>query len=231
MGAKFTDWESGGTSGSGGSDGGLFLKLKAGNKYRIRLVGNKPFSYLQYWEPVVCRSPGVGADGTPICPILQANPDNRPKDRYATWVLDRDDGNKLKVMDFPPSLYNYFRDWAANTGKNPGGKDGFDWIVTVKKESSFTKYAGTPLEPTPFTPEELSMIKKEKLGERLADLRRDNTPEEIREMLDKKMGGGSSSGSSDKKSSFPGVSNQSVNESSVDTGVSDSSDVDDDFDF
>jgi hypothetical protein len=183
-GGRYQNWDQGG--GDRG-DGGVFLKLEKNNKYKVRLVG-KPLHYYQHWEPIVCRSPYIDEQNNVICPLMLMG--HKPKDRYSIWVLDRCD-NKLKVMDFPQSLYNIFHEYNRETGKEPGGADGPDWSIRVEAPSGkqkFTKYFGTPLGLAAFTPEELSMIKEGKLKERLLDLRRDNTPDEIREMLAKKSG-------------------------------------------
>ena len=179
---KFSDWKSGGTSSSGGDS--IFLKLQSGSKYTVRLI-DKPLHYAQFWGPVVCRSPGVDEKtGKVVCPLMQMG--EEPKDRYAIWVIDRNDDNRLKVMDFPPSLFNFFKRWHEDTGDNPGGMKGCDWVVRVSKQSNFTKYEATTLDRVPFTEAEMKMMKEGKLKERLVDMRRDNTPDEIHAMLSDK---------------------------------------------
>lgn len=183
--ARLLGWNEGAPSkgGSDSADGSIFLKLKAGNTYKVRLI-DKALHYHQFWEPVVCRSPFPAEDGTITCPLkLQGL---EPKDRYAIWVFDRNDGNKIKLMDYPPSLHGKFKQWFEATNHNPGGENGPDWSITLtapQGKQQFTKYEAMPLDRTPFKEEELKQMANAKLKERLLDLRRDNTPEEIRQML------------------------------------------------
>lgn len=67
---KYYNWNQGGTSG-GGQDGGIFLKLQKGEKYRVRLIG-KPLHYYQFWDPIVCRSPHIDEKTKEVlCPLMQ----------------------------------------------------------------------------------------------------------------------------------------------------------------
>lgn len=183
---KYISWDQtnqgkGGSGGKGGSSS--FLKLQAGNKYKIRLVG-RPLAYWQHWEPVICRSPYIDEKTNKIlCPLM--NMGYEPKLRYAIWVFDRDDGNKLKVMDFPASLKDQFGEWKANFNEDPGGQSGPDWVVKLDSpgDKKRTKYKGSYLDKAPFTKEEADQIAEGNLGAKLAELRRDNTPEEITKML------------------------------------------------
>lgn len=179
--ASYKGWNEGGTT-RGGGDGSLFLKLQAGNKYKLRLVG-RALHYHQFWEPIVVRSPFQDENGKVICPLMQQG--FTPKDRYSIWVMDRNDNNKLKIMDFPPSLYNKFKDWYdENGGEEPGGANGPDWSVKLSAPTGnqrFTKYEAMPLDRTPFTDEEKTKIREGKLKERLLDVRKDDSPDEIRE--------------------------------------------------
>lgn len=196
---KFVDWDTESTRGKGDGDS-QFLKLKAGGKYRVRLVG-RPISYLQHWEPVVCRSPYQDEDGKVIDPLMLEG--KEPKKRFSAWVLDREDGDKLKVMDFPPSLFDSFKEWrGANNNDEPGGSKGCDWKIVVTLPAGGdrrkTKYAAYPSAPTPFTEEELARMKEIDIKKKLEDYRKPHSPEEIRRMLAEKgmkIGGASPSAS------------------------------------
>jgi len=171
---------------------GQFLKLKAGKTYKIRLVGS-PIQYHQHWaptSPITCRSPGKDKEtGKIIDPLMLQN--FTPKERYCIWVLDRDDGNTLKMMDFPPILYDQFKEWAEAANEQPGGVKGCDWSIKVEIPAGGdvrrTKYKATSLpNSTPFTEEELKAMKEGKLKEKLNEARKPNTPDEIRKMLAEK---------------------------------------------
>lgn len=172
-----------------GQGGGQFLKLEAGKKYKIRLV-SRAVQYFQHWEPVICRSPGIDPKtGQTLDPLMLAG--YSPKKRYAIWVIDREDGNKLKVMDFPPTLFDQFADWRANFNEDPGGPSGPDWIIKLEvpgTDRRRTKYKASYLDKVPFTAEELALIKEGNLKAKLADLRKENTPEEIRQLMASKNG-------------------------------------------
>jgi hypothetical protein len=189
-------WEKGESqkkSGGGGSgeDSSMFLKLEAGKNYKIRLVG-RPVAYLQHWEPVVCRSPGKDPNTNQVlCPLMLKG--KEPKERFASWVIDRDDNNKLKVMDFPFMLLKQFQRWKEAFGDEPGGMKGPDWKISLEIPPGGTKrqtnYIAMNLDRTPFTPEEHEVFKKHGGGDglkaKLAEIRRDHTPEEINDMLAK----------------------------------------------
>jgi hypothetical protein len=184
MATKFVDWSD--KVGKGDSDaGGQFLKLKAGSKYRVRLCG-KAVCYMQHWEPIPCRSPGKETD-----PLIAEG--KTPKARYAIWVIDRNDENRLKVMDFPPTLFEQFGAWKMATGEEPGGKKGTDWQISLDippgQDKRKTKYSAMPLDRTVFTDEEIKAMQEIGIQKKLAELRRDHTPQEIMQMLaDKGLG-------------------------------------------
>lgn len=182
---RFSDWDDESNEGlsSGGGEGELFKKLEPGT-HVIRLI-DKPLKYYQFWEPVVCRSPYQNKDGDIICPLMQMGLE--PKPRYSAWIVDRADGC-LKVMDFPPTLFKYFRMWHEATGLNPGGKEGCDWeikVIAPSGKQQYKKYEAKSLGKAPFTQDEINKIKSGNLAQRIMELRKDNTPEEIREMLEK----------------------------------------------
>lgn len=193
---KYVSWDDAGDKSKGNGAGALFLKLEPGKKYRIRLVSN-PVVYYQHWEPVICRSPGVDPKTQQtLDPLMLTGA--TPKKRFAIWVFDRDDANKLKVMDFPPSLCDQFAEWKANFGEAPGGPNGPDWFVKLEvpgTDRRRTKYKASNLEKAPFTEEEIRAIKegvtvmqdgkevKVSLKDRLTELRKENTPDEIRALL------------------------------------------------
>jgi len=174
----------------GGKSSG-FLKLEPGNTYTVRLVLD-PIAYLQHWEPVICRSPFRDEKtGEIIDPLMALG--HEPKQRFACWVLHREDNSTLKLMDFPPSLAKDFKKWSvANGNESAGGMKGPDFRIVVEKGETKlrTKYAAIHMNVAPFTQDEIAMLKAaggtEGLLTKLKNLRKDNTPEEIRAMMAEK---------------------------------------------
>lgn len=184
---SFVGWDE--PTGNKNKGGGQFLKLEAGKTYHVRLVSNA-VRYFQHWEPVICRSPGIDPKTNKILdPLMQQN--YAPKERYAIWVIDRDDANRLKVMDFPPVLFEQFAEWKVNFNEAPGGPNGPNWKIKLEMRGNnrrLTQYKASHLDKAPFTAEELEQIKAGNLKEKLAELRKENTPEEIRQLLAAKGG-------------------------------------------
>lgn len=191
---KFVGWEEnqrrsgGGGGGNGGTGSGMFLKLEVGKKYNVRLV-SKPYEYYQHWDPFACRSPGRDpATKQMLDPLLIANPDLKPKKRYAIWVLDLNDNNNLKIMDFASTIYDEFVKWKMTFNDDPGGIKGPNWIIegkcpTGKKRD--TRWSAAYLDRAPFTPEQVTAIEAGNLEARLIDARKPHTPDQIRELMAK----------------------------------------------
>jgi hypothetical protein len=191
--AKFVDWKDGSSGDRGdGGGGGQFLKLQGGNSYTIRLVG-RPIRYMQHWEPVICRSPGVDENTKQVIDPLMVQ-GYQPKPRYAIWVFHREDANKFKVMDFPGVLMDQFKEWAVTNNCDPGREKGPDWVIKLEVpggDKRRTKYHSTAkMNSAPFTEEEMKLLKESKFHDKLVELRKPNTPDEIRAMMAKRGGGG-----------------------------------------
>ena len=189
---KFVNWEDATAEAKSERGGDTFLKLVPGNKYRIRLI-SKPVRYMQHWEPVICRSPGVDPESKQVIdPLMLLG--YKPKKRFAIWVLDREDGNKIKLMDFPQQLLDCFSEWKAMyNNEEPGGKNGPDFVIKLELpggDRRRTKYKAVALEGrTPFTDDELKRINEGKLKDKIQEFRREHTPDEIRAMMAAKQGG------------------------------------------
>jgi hypothetical protein len=211
--AKFVDWKdaTGGGGGGEGGGGGQFLKLQGGNTYTIRLVG-KPIRYMQHWEPVICRSPGVDEKTKQVIDPLMIQ-GYQPKPRYAIWVFHREDGNKFKVMDYPGVLQDQFKDWACTNNVDPGREQGPDWVIKLEVpggDKRRTRYKSTPKQAAaPFTDEEMKLLKESKFHDKLIELRKPNTPDEIRAMMSKR-GGESAAAKAEEQASAPQSQAQEV---------------------
>jgi len=145
---------------SGNSDRVDFLWLKSGSTYRVRPV-HKPVIFYKYFfqnegklRTAICADPSS-------CSVKVNHPElDTPSERFAILVIDRADG-KLKVMEFPKSVFLSIKAWWTATNKNPGGNEGVDWAIQVTGSGKQgTKYTSTPIEPAPFTNEEKQMIVK-----------------------------------------------------------------------
>lgn len=149
--------------GNGSSNKDIYLRLEAGKKYRIRPVG-KPMEVNRYYVPDAATGKtrsAITADPK-TCIIRQKYPNIQPKLRYAVNVIDRADG-KIKVLEAPPSIFRSMRQWAEATGKDPGGSEGADFSISVEipagADKRRTTYPTAALVPTPFTEDELAMIR------------------------------------------------------------------------
>ena len=184
--ATYTEWEDAKSKKSGG----VFLKLEEGKKYKVRLVG-KAIVYWMHWKgdncPFTCISPYIDADGKTLDPLMLAG--LSPSSRYAIWVLNRDEGNKLQVMDFPQGVCDRFKAWKSNFNDEPGGGNGPDWIIEKKKtgpSAKNVKWVADYLDRTPFTPAEIASIKSPESGDlkkRLVDYYPPASPEKIKAMM------------------------------------------------
>lgn len=90
-----------------------------------------------------------------------------PPKRYAINVIDRADG-QLKILEKGASVFKHFAEWKAAFGKDPAGKDGPDFRLTVKipkhpngtPNKLKTEYSVMPLKEAPFTDADKKVIFK-----------------------------------------------------------------------
>lgn len=159
------------------------VRLQEGTPSRLRLV-DKPFKFWRHYDPIMAISPGYADD---VC--WQAG--HQPRERYAIRVLDRSDGNKLKILEGGPSIFNDFKGYFELTsGKDPGGQNGPDWLIKVeipmgkngRKDRRMTKYHVMRDEKAPFTKEELASIKANWFE--LPEMKKPHTAELIAEMFE-----------------------------------------------
>lgn len=163
-----------------------FLYVKDGQKYQIRPVGKFVCFYKIFHEHNGSKRFAI-IDDPDECSVFATHPEvNKPKTpRYAMYVLDRNDDNKLKVMEFPSSVWKAFKERYQLTGVKPGTSKGGDWVLYRYKENKFTKYSCQYIEPTPFTEEEKKVITAEFSGdkEKLAKIFKPDSDEEVEEKL------------------------------------------------
>lgn len=142
-----------------------FLWLKSGNTYKIRPI-HLPVHFYKYFHKHLGKL-RVSICGDPdMCPVRVSHPElDKPKERYAIFVLDRAD-DKIKVMEGPRSVFLPMRKRSEATGKKPGGKEGGDWQIEITGSGLRTEYSITYLEDTVFSNEEKEKIKKALGGDR-----------------------------------------------------------------
>ena len=193
MAAKIFSWSDIPTESSsgGGNKSSMFLRLEVNNTYTLRLVLD-PICYYQHWQPIRCRSPYKDPETQKvICPLMALG--YEPKPRFSCWVLHREDGNALKLVDFSQGLAKDFKKWQkANGNESPGGMKGPDFRIVVEPGEGRikVKYTCVPMNVAPFSAEEIAVLKAaggtEGLKEKLQELRKDDSPEEIRKMMAEK---------------------------------------------
>lgn len=181
MSSGFVQWK---MSNSGGSS--EFLQLKSGGNYRVRPV-LQPLSFQKCFNKIGTQTRSAVMSEEVAKQIKQKHPElGNPANRYAIYVLDRNDGNKVKIMEFTVSVYRQFCNRYQATGKDPsGGNTGGDWSIRVEGSKLTTKYYATFIEDSPLTNEEKDSIKKELNGdkEKLAKIFKYNSLEEAEKRL------------------------------------------------
>jgi len=130
------------------------LNIADPGEHKVRLVG-KPIYYYRYWvggKAAICEDPST-------CPVRQKYGID-PTLRYAVNVLDRNDGDKLKIMEFSQTVYDQIKTLCTKRSvSNPGDEFGpdFDIIVTGSKPKIKTQILLG--DKTPFTDSQKEYIK------------------------------------------------------------------------
>jgi len=132
------------------------LRLISGNNYNVRFVGD-PVKFEKYF----INNKSAITDGAEKC-IIRSKFNVEPNTRYAVRVIDRADG-KLKVLEIAPSVLKPVIAWWKARKNDPGGDNGCDFNIDITGQKKNTRYNVTPLDITPFTSEEKSMIASEPL--------------------------------------------------------------------
>lgn len=135
-----------------------FMAFDKPGDYTIRLVGNH-VRFWRHWQPftqrVISHINYKDED-----PAWQAG--FYPRETFAIHIIDRADG-KLKILEKGRSLFKQFARYKIVNGKNPAGKEGPDWVITVEWPNGNkrqAKYSATATSKTSvFTDEEIEMIK------------------------------------------------------------------------
>lgn len=189
---------------SNGGDGNLYLKMKTGGTYRIRPVLD-PVKFFKYFHKHEGKLRTAICDKPDVCPVRDRHPElKKPSMRYAAYVIDRNDDNKIKILEAPQSVFRPIGSTFESTGKNPGSKNGgSDFQVKVTGVGLNTKYDVAWAGSTPMTPDEVNALKEALDGDmkKLQKLYKVDTPEQIEAKL---FGNLDDSGSSDSGSNDSG---------------------------
>jgi len=102
---------------------------------------------------------------------------------FSCWVLDKKDGNKLKIVDFVSDYsIDHFITYRVNFGEDPGGANGPDFSIVVDAKGRATPSHLQPSWRTspmaPLTPADITTYKQGQMKERLLECRRKHTPDE-----------------------------------------------------
>lgn len=125
--------------------------------------------------------------------------DFMPVERYAALVFDRDNENRLRILEEGREVYGPIYNQGKVSKINPASPDkGWDWVAIVSEEKRFTngkeykgrKYSVSPdlskNGPTKLTSEELEMLKNPKFQREELSVRyfAPSTPEELKDLWD-----------------------------------------------
>lgn len=168
------------------ADYDIFIRLKPQEKpFKIRIASN-PKNFRSHWaafksiSKAPIRSPAYSVDERSL-DIAWAEGDWLPQRRHACTVFDRDDGDKLKILEAGDSVFSHFGNWFKATGINPSSNEGTDWFIWVKDNGGTTEYSATPdIKTTPFTDDEKKIIANPPFD--LNKVIKIKTPEEIKQM-------------------------------------------------
>jgi hypothetical protein len=149
---------------NGGGKGKLqFLRMEKGKEYKLRFF-HKPMALWRYY---VNKKSAVTLDPK-NCPIQLKNYKGddgeplKPKDRYVIQCIDRADG-EFKLLENGPQVFGALRKFAQKNQIDPGGNDAPDFTIDVTGNLP-NYYDVTPgFKATPFTPEEIAMLKEKKV--------------------------------------------------------------------
>ena len=171
----------------------VYMDMSQAKTYKIRLVGSH-VKFRKHWQPIKAT---VKDDGKSMDPAWQAG--FLPGRRFAINVIDKTDLAKgetgeLKVLEKGATVFKAFAAYKAATEIDPAGKDGPDFVITVKipikdgkPNKMKTEYSVVPVAPAPFTEDEVKMLSKKQGGVGLwplKDIYKPATAEKLQELWD-----------------------------------------------
>jgi len=166
----------------------IFLRCKPRNDkpYKIRIASN-PRNFRSHWNTFTpigihapVKIPAYSYDEKPL-DMAWNEGDYMPQKRHACLVFDRDDNNRLKVLESGDSLFVAFGNWYKSMKVSPAGPQGTDWFVWVKKDGNHITYSAiADQKPSPFTEAEQALLDNCPID--LSKVIKIRTPEEIKEL-------------------------------------------------
>ena len=175
-----------GKSGGGGNSG-KFVKLGANTKRKVRPL-RKPVRFFKvgntnsqgrYTSAVIAESD--------IDMIKSKFPKVSTQQRRACLVFDRDEGNELRILEGPVSMFESFKHFKNISKNEPGGPQGGDFVINTicpnDKKDRDTTYEVEFVNPTPFTSEEKSQYEEKSKEYDLQEIYKALTIEEIEARL------------------------------------------------
>lgn len=210
---KEVDWSSfNENSGKGGGKGGIgFLKFEANTTCRVRPIGRAQEFFkifIERGKPSII----VDVNDKEEAARLLSEETGReiiPSYRNAIFVLDRNDGNKIKIMEGGKQIFKQIAEWSVQTKIEPGGGQGFEWSIKATGQNKEREYLATPLQPAPLTADEKSMIEKLKTSGKLKlDIYLKEVP--LNKVIETVFGGNSTSSESSGEMATTGVSDDGL---------------------
>lgn len=169
-----------------GSNAGRFKKLEANSTNRVRPVF-KPIRFYKYFNRKDGQLRSAITEDPDTCTVKAKYPDLRAQKRYACLILDRDDENKLKILEGPATLFDNFKAFKKMAKEDPGGPKGGDFEIKVicpnGKKDRDTTYEVDFVEAVPFTEEEKNFIREHKEEYDLEEIFQALEPDRIEQLL------------------------------------------------
>ena len=166
MAMDFVDWEDVDTTTrrkSSGGGSGKFLRLEANKTHRVRPV-HKAVMFYKIFNKVGNKLNSVCVAEDSVIP--QKYPELKPGRKFAIVVFDRDDENKLKILEFGSTVFEALKYYKKMTKDEPGGTNGGDFTIFVDcpsgRKDRETTYKVDFVERKEFTDEEKGRYKESK---------------------------------------------------------------------
>lgn len=153
----------------GKGNGITFLRFQSDKTYRVR-----PFAaavefykiFVGKGKPSIIVDPDDKDEAAKLL-TEKAGTEMRPSYRNAMFVLDRNDDNRVKIMEGGFQIFEAFANWSSGSGTKPGSGAAGDWQITVTGDGLNRKYQPVYLGPAMFTDEEKKVISALKAADKL----------------------------------------------------------------
>ena len=188
--ADLVEWDDiepskkGKSSGSAGS--GKFMKLGPNTERTVRPL-KKPVKFFKIGDTVDKQYRSAVIEEGDIDTIKAKYPSARPQQRRACLVFDRDEGNVLRILEGPVSMFDNFKHFKNISKNEPGGPQGGDFLIKTNcpsgKKDRDTTYEVEFVTPVPFTEEEKAQYGEKKEDYDLQEVYKALTIEEVEEKL------------------------------------------------